>query len=288
MKAAGGSLLANPQLVLCSLSMVPIGFRDLVAAASAGGFDAISVGPPVYRRARRDEGLTAEEMRGIVDDSGLFVSEVESVGNWLTPLEDKPPRWAQRTTDREFMDLAEALGSRSIVAGHFGTAQPVEAAAHRFGALCDQAAGRGFNVALEFPAFATINDLHTAWDVVREADRPNGGLLFDTWHFFRGAAGADVLRTIPGNRIMGVQLADADQEVRGSLEDDILLRRLPGEGALDLSTIVAELDAIGVDVPVGIEVWDKDLLAQGPDVAARRLGDATRRFLASVSPASRS
>ncbi len=271
-------LLANPELVLCGLSMVPISFSDLVAAASGSGFDAISVGPAVYRQAVRD-GLSMHDMRRVLDDSGMWVSEVEGVGNWLTPPEDKPQRWAQRVSDDELLDLAEALGARSVLVTHFGTPVPAEEAAGPFAALCDRAAGAGLAIALEFVAFATIMDLRGAWDVVEEAGRPNGGIMLDTWHYLRGRPDDELLRSIPADRIFGVQLADAEQPFTGPLEDDILRRRLPGAGHLGLASVVSELAVIGVRAPIGIEVWDKDLLAQGPQGTAQQLHRAMITFL---------
>jgi sugar phosphate isomerase/epimerase len=284
-KSADRRLLGDPEVVLCSLSMVPIGFLDLVEFAVAGGFDGISVGPPVYKRARRDENLGLQEMRRIIDDSGLFVSEVEVVANWLTSVDDKPARWSQKTSDEEYIELAGALGARSVLATHFGSPRPTEEAAKGFAALCDRAAADRLAVALEFPAFATVSDVGEAWEIVRLAHRPNGGLLIDTWHYYRGGGDERSLRSVDADRIFGIQLADADPEPVGSLEDDILYRRLPGEGSLDLASLVGILDGMGVRAPIGIEVWDERLLAEGRQTAARRLGAATRRFLEACAEA---
>jgi sugar phosphate isomerase/epimerase len=262
------------------MSMVPIGFRALVEAAAGAGFDAVSVTSGVYWRGVRDEGLSAADMRTILADNQIFVSEVEAAAHWLTGPEDTPGRWSHRTTDDELMSIAASLGARVLVAVHFGSARPVGQAAEAFAALCDQAAREGgLRVALEFPAFATINDVAAAWEIVRLADRVNGGILVDAWHHYRGSADDAALRSVPGDKVMAVQLADADREPRGSLEEDVLLRRLPGEGSFGIRRLMGELDAMGVRAPVGIEVWDEALLANGPGVAAKRLGDALRSSL---------
>jgi MFS family permease len=55
-----------------------------------------------------------------------------------------------------------------------------------------------------------------------------------------------LLRSIPGDRIFRVQLADAAAEVAGSLYNDLLhYQRLPGEGDFDLPTVIGILDNIG-------------------------------------------
>jgi sugar phosphate isomerase/epimerase len=280
---AGGErlLTGHPDLVLCGLSMVPISFIDLVAAAAEAGFDAVSIGPAIYRRALRD-GLSTADMRAILDDAGIWVSEVEGAGNWLTPAEDKPPQWVQKVSDDELLDLAVALGAPKLLVTHFGTPVPVPQAGAAFAALCDRAAAVGLSVALEFVAFAAIMDLAGALDVVEAAGRDNGGIIVDTWHFYRGHPDLGRLADLPGHRVLGVQVADGGAEVQGSLEDDILHRRLPGAGCFDLAGVLRRLDAAGVRAPIGIEVWDQELLTGGPQAAARELYASLRRLLAAV------
>ncbi len=276
------SLIQNSELVLCGLSMVPISFTDLVGAAAAAGFDAVSVGAAVYRRARRD-GLSMAEMRRILDDAGVWVSEVEGVGDWLTGAEDKDDRRRPSVSDDELIDLAVALGARRLLVVHFGSEVPAADAAGPFAALCDRMAPAGISVVLEFVAFATINRLGYATEVVEQAGRPNGGMMFDTWHYRRGRPDPDGLAGLPPDRVLGVQLADADAEVRGPLEEDILHRRLPGRGQLDLASLVAHLDRQGVRAPVGVEVWDQELLVAGPQAAAAELARSVRDFLAGLA-----
>jgi sugar phosphate isomerase/epimerase len=277
--------LVTSDLVLCSMSMVPIGFRDLVESAAGAGFDAVSVVGSVYRRGQRDDGLSDRDMRLLLDDSGLYVSEVESAGSWLSPPEKVVERWRPRLSDEEILRISEALGARTVVATHFGEPASAEAAAPGFAALCDAAADAGTTVSLEFPAWATINDVATAWEIVRLADRPNSGILLDTWHHRRSSSADDVLLSIPPERITAIQLADGAAEPTGRLEEDVLERRMPGEGQFGIVELLRELGQIGVRTPVGIEVWDKQLLEQGPAEAARQLAAAARRVLEEASAA---
>lgn len=272
----------DPELVLCGLSMVPISFTDLVGAAATAGFDAISVGAAIYRRAIRD-GLTPAEMKRILDDHGVWVSEVEGVGNWLTEPEDKRARWASKVSDDELLDLALELGARTVLAVHFGNEVAIDEAGQRFGALCDRLQGTGIAVGLEFVAFGTIADLKAARAVVEAANRPNGGIVFDTWHYYRGRPDDAALDGMAADRVFSVQLADGDAEVAGSLEDYVLKRRLPGQGDLGVASAVSRLAHLGVRAPIGVEVWDPRLLERGPERAARLLYEATTGFLASIS-----
>ena len=96
--------------------------------------------------------------------------------------------------------------------------------------MCDCAADIGVLVHLEFIPMTAIPDVATAWRIVRDAGRPNGGILFDTWHFSRGSADFDDLQTVPAERILAVQVDDAATEVSGSLWDDTQRRLLPDDG----------------------------------------------------------
>jgi sugar phosphate isomerase/epimerase len=264
--------------VLCCVSLLPIDFPSLIRAGLAGGFDAISVTPTILRRSQEQLGLRLADLRTMLDDSGLFLSEIEAAGNWLAPNESGY-RWRQKTSDEKFVELGYALGARTLVAVYFGPPRPLEETAEGFARLCDMAAAAGMNVALEFPAFATICDVHTAWQVARLAGRPNAGVLIDTWHHYRKAADDEALRRVPGDRVLAVQLADADAVVKGPLEEDVAHRKLPGEGDLGIPGFLQHLREMDVRCPIGVEVWNKSLNDQGPEAAGRRLGEALRAAL---------
>jgi sugar phosphate isomerase/epimerase len=63
------------------------------------------------------------------------------------------------------------------------------------------------------------------------------------------------------------------------MEDTILRRRLPGEGAFDLTGLIGTLDAIGVDAPTSVEVISTEQQARPVVEAARRAHDTTRAVL---------
>ena len=270
-----------PKLVLCNVAVATYSFADVVRAAVAGGFDAVSLLGTTHRRATQREGLSTREMRKMLDDHGLETTDVEAVGDWLSEPPTDGPRWLSTVYPMEtYLDIASDLGAATLVAVHFGAPASVAAAAEQFAELCAQAADRGLTVALEYPAFATIHDLQTTAEIVRQAGRSNGGIVFDTWHHRRGGSDALALSNLDGERVFSVQLSDGAREPVGSLHEDVQHRSMPGEGELDLVGLVRHLDARGVRAPIGIEVFDAEVLAKGPEVAAQRLGDSLRDLLA--------
>ncbi len=137
----------------------------------------------------------------------------------------------------------------------------------------------------EFLPWTGVADLGTALDVVHGAGRPNGGVVLDAWHYFRGRPDAAQLRALTAGDVAAVQLDDADAEVVGPLfEDTMFRRRLPGEGTFDLVGLIQTLDAVGVDVPYSVEIMSTVEQAQPVDDAARRAHDATAAVLAAARP----
>ena len=250
------------------------------AAAAATGCRQATLSPPDVLRAAAD-GMTAAEIGRQARDLGLDLV-IDPVMNWYPDREPSPSRFAGVSTD-DALRMCEALGVTSLSAIATASSDvPVPELAGYFGRLCDRAAGFGARVHLEFIPFTIVRTLRTAWDLVRAAGRRNGGLVFDTWHFFRGEPQFDVLETIPGDRIFCVQLDDAPAVPRGSLREETSHRLLPGDGALDLTAAVRALHRIGALRWVGPEVISPDLAALPVLDAATLAMDRTRAFVATA------
>ena len=158
----------------------------------------------------------------------------------------------------------------------------VEGMSEPFARLCDRAADIGALVHLEFMPVSCVGTLRHAWTIVREADRDNGGIAFDTLHFFRGDPDFDLLATVPGDRIYCVQINDAPAERRSSLREETRNRLLPGDGDLDLPRAVRALAEIDALRWVGPEVISPSLEAMPAVRAARLAGDKVRELIAAA------
>jgi sugar phosphate isomerase/epimerase len=160
---------------------------------------------------------------------------------------------------------------------------PLDRVVERFARVCDAAAEHGTRVAFEFLPWTGVADLGTAVDVVQAAGRPNGGVVLDAWHYFRGRPDEARLRSLAAGDVVAVQLDDADAEVVGPLfEDTMFRRRLPGEGTFDLVGLIQTLDGIGVDVPYSVEIMSTVEQARPVEEAARRAHDAAAGVLAAA------
>jgi sugar phosphate isomerase/epimerase len=282
--------LGPDDLVLCS-GTIPRGtpFRLRLEAAVAGGYDAVSLWGRDYRSARA-EGHSDSDLVALIADHGLVVAELDPAWWWtpgaagFTIPDELDPVEIFRYDERELFRIAEVVGARSLNAVDvLGGQSSVEELALTYAALCDRAAEHGLVVHLEWLAWSRISDLATAWEIVRLADRPNGGLTVDAWHCARTGATPEELLTIPGARVLAIQVDDGPALPEDDLIDATLHHRMvPGEGAFDLVGYLSALRTIGAVAPIGVEVFSDELHALGPMESARRVGDATRRVLAEV------
>jgi sugar phosphate isomerase/epimerase len=281
--------LAAGDTVLCSGTLgTGISFRERLGAAKAGGFTGISLWGRDYQVAR-EEGLSDLDIRLLLADHGLSVAELDPCWSWLPGAFEVhiPPELDQERIfgfgERELFAMAQGVGARSLNAVDvFGGSWSLDEAAAAFAGLCDRAADHGLVVHLEFLPWSRIPDLATAWRVVRSADRPNGGIMLDAWHYFRSKPDGALLRSIPGTSILGVQLSDAPAVPEPEpLHATLHQRLLPGEGALALPTLLADLRETGTTAPLGVEVFSDVLHALPPEEAGRLAGTSLRDLLGS-------
>jgi sugar phosphate isomerase/epimerase len=283
-------MLGRDDLVLCAGTLLASSLPERAKAAQAAGYAGMSLWLADVMQARRD-GMTDADIRALFVDHGLEVAELDCLANWL-PGTTAPPDLpfdvddVMLATDHDFYAIAESIGGRSINAAEiFGSPTELDAAVEAFVGVCDRAAEHGLLVHLEFLPWSAFPNLSSAWEVVRLADRPNGGVLVDTWHCARSDTTLADLMAIPGDRVLGVQLSDATAEpaYETITEETMRARLLPGEGVGHVIEFVRTLDRIGCQAPIGVEVFSDELAAMDPSEAARRVADATRRLLAEAA-----
>ncbi len=279
--------LAPGDTVLCSGTLgTGISFGERLGAAEAGGFSGISLWGRDYQVARA-EGLRDLDIRLRLADHGLSVAELDPCWWWLPGASEVhiPPDLDQEGIfgfgEQELFAIAEGVQARSLNAVDvFGGSWSLDEAAAAFAGLCDRAADHGLVVHLEFLPWSRIPDLATAWGVVRAADRPNGGIMLDAWHYFRSEPDGALLRSIPGPSILGVQLCDAPAVAEPDpLHATLHERLLPGHGGLALPALLADLRETATTAPLGVEVFSDVLHALPPEEAGRLAGSSLRALL---------
>jgi sugar phosphate isomerase/epimerase len=124
--------------------------------------------------------------------------------------------------------------------------------ADAFARLCDLAGRYGLNANLEPMPWVDVSTVAKAKRIISAAGRTNAALLVDAIHFYRAD---NSLYDLKGVALRYMQLCDAHpgrptemQEIIRQARGD---RLFPGEGALDLRSLV---NALPADLPLSLEV----------------------------------
>lgn len=123
------------------------------------------------------------------------------------------------------------------------------------------------NIKIAFEALSwgrTINEFPQAWDLIMEADMPNLGLGFDSFHMFATKTPLDELEILDPSKIFLVQLADFMWNEIKTVEERISTARtfrvFPGEGVHSeaLAQLVLKLHQLGYRGDYSFEVFNDD------------------------------
>jgi len=135
------------------------------------------------------------------------------------------------------------------------------------------------NIRIAYEALSwgrVVNEYPQAWDIICEADMPNLGLGFDSFHMFATSTSLDELDLLDPNRIFLVQLADFMWTEIKSVEERIATARhfrvFPGEGVHSeaLASLVSRLHQLGYRGDYSFEVFNDDYQQMPlPSVAQR-------------------
>ncbi|WP_299867979.1 sugar phosphate isomerase/epimerase family protein [uncultured Hoeflea sp.] len=252
---------------------------DRILAARVGGFDAMSIFPIDFVT-WKTEGLTGRQIRQRYDDAGIKLAIIDPFVQWVPNFEIPAGYPAENIsfidhTEDDVFRMAEELEATQInIVEGLGQRHEFNALVDALGEFADRAGVRGLRLGHEPMPISSIATLQQGWDLVRTVDRPNLGLTFDTWHFWRAEPDHDLLRKIPGEKIFDVQMVDATMELKGDLLNDLLRHRLfAGEGDFDLVTTVNVLRDIGGYRSVGPELFSDALDALDAETVGRLAGE---------------
>ncbi|WP_028265564.1 sugar phosphate isomerase/epimerase family protein [Arthrobacter sp. MA-N2] len=237
--------LNNPET-----SPIPIGERlDTIAATGWTGF-----GLAYDDLVTTKDTIGFSGLRKLIDQAGFRHVEVELLTNWWN--DSSAPEW--RPQFELLLDAAETLGARFIKVGT-AFSEPLDDLdflVEPLRRLTTEAAKRGTRIALEPMPFSMVGSVPAAAELMRSVDLPACGLVVDYWHVFRAGTSLEELsHSLTADQVFGVELNDADAEIRGTLfEDTRDNRRLCGEGDQDVTGFIKTLQAIGFKGPWGVEI----------------------------------
>ena len=263
--ATGGPLLS-----LAAGAMPDFSPQQTVAAAAASGWPAVGIwyDPETWTPA------TTIEIRDRIVDAGLVALDIEVI--WLKPGPDDPAHFAA-------IDAGAEIGAHNVLVVS-SELDPMRTA-EKLARLSAHAASSGMRVCLEFAAFTTVGDVHSALAILDQAGCEDVGLLIDPLHLARTGGSPADLAAVDPHRFPYAQFCDAPasgpppSDVPAIIHEALDLRLMPGDGALPLTELVAVLPR---DTPLSVELRSAALRDGYPDPVerARALLAATQRWLA--------
>jgi len=145
--------------------------------------------------------------------------------------------------------------------------------------LGDIAHRYGVGLAFEFlgQTDCSVQTLDLAKEIVEIIDRPNIGVVIDTFHFYAGNSTFEAIDTLDPEKLFIFHINDAEDLPKEQLTD--AQRLYPGMGILPIKEMKERFDHIGYDRMVSIEIFRPEYWAQDPFDVARRAKAATEEVL---------
>lgn len=130
--------------------------------------------------------------------------------------------------------------------------------------LSDIAAKYDVKLAYEFVGYpnCSVNTFGQCYDIVKETNRANVGMVLDCFHFYAMNSKIEDLKKADVNKIFVLHIDDSEDLPVGSLRDNN--RLWPGEGAVPLKEMLGILRDKGFDDCASVELfrpeyWDWDI-----------------------------
>jgi 4-hydroxyphenylpyruvate dioxygenase len=264
--------------------------EEKLAAIAAAGFDGIEI----FENDLVTSRMSPEEVSARAADLGLTIDLYQPFRDFEGVDAQQLQRNLRRAEHK--FGLMNRLGADTILVCSNvgtglrfpdGTGTADELAVEQLGALADLAARYGVRVAYEALAWGrNVSTYDHAWRIVRQVDHPSLGVCLDSFHMLSRGTELETIASIPGEKILFCQLADAPQMSLDVLSWSRHHLLFPGEGSWNLADLVARILRAGYRGPLSLEVFN-DVFRQGnPFVTARdarrslvALEDATRDVL---------
>ena len=228
------------KLGLAALTVLELAPQEQVTVAAQAGYTHVGLRLiPVAGQVlpRFDAGETKRRLT----DTGVNVLDVEV---FRLDAETEVVQF-----ERAMVQAAELGATELLVHG----ADPEESRlVESFGALCELAERYGLSANLEPMPWVDISTVAKAKRVIDAAGRKNAAALIDAIHFYRADNSLEELKKAP---MRYMQLCDAHPGRPADVQEIIRQARgdrlFPGEGALDLKSL---LQALPADLPLSLEV----------------------------------
>ncbi|MFC5589934.1 2-keto-myo-inositol isomerase [Sporosarcina soli] len=165
------------------------------------------------------------------------------------------------TEFKDMLEVGQKIGVKYIVAVPLVTEQKIlqddikTSSVNVLRELSDLAVPYGIKIAVEFVGHpqCTVNTFGQAYDIVQTVERENVGLVLDCFHFHAMGSRLEDLEKADGSKIFILHIDDTEDFPIGFLTDED--RLWPGQGVIDLDSILSTLKEIGFSDVVSVELF---------------------------------
>ena len=253
---------------------------EMTYIAARTGYDFVSLrliplGIPGEKNWLPGDSEMISKTQTALHETGIKVLDIELA----RILDDVEPR-----TYLPALEAAAELGAKHVISSAWTTDRRNQSfIVERFAEICDLAKQFSLTVNLEFPTFSSLTNLQDAADIVRTADRTNGGLFIDALYFHYSRTSLEELDGLPREWFNFMHICDTSEEIPDSPGGMIHIARderlYLGEGCIDFGALLDRLPPM----PYSIELPNlKRLKEYGYEGHARRCLETAKTHLENV------
>ena len=243
------------------------GLLKYIEIASKAGYDGIEVWVRDVEAAL-NAGQSLSSLKRFIEDHGLQVENAIGFAPWMT---DGEAGFVQMEKE---MQMLAGIGCRRIAAPPAGVptdkALDLFAVGEKYKKLLDLGRLTGVMPQLEFWGSSPVLwHLGQVLMIAAVADDPDVKILPDVYHMFRGGTGFDSLKMLNGSLIDIFHMNDFPENKPREQQDDAD-RVYPGDGAAPMSQILTDLNNMGGEKVLSLELFNGSYWEEDPNLVAER------------------
>jgi 2-keto-myo-inositol isomerase len=256
------------QFTLClnTSTIRPVSLMDKIRITGQAGYEAIELWSDDLSQYESEKGSLDGVVRAL-KDNGLKVVTLIALHGWMDSVGAEYQKSLEEA--RRKMRQAAVVGSEYIIASPPRGQVDLNLGAQRYRQLLQIGREHGVKPAMEFLGFVKhVNQIKHAWQVVTEASDPDGTIVLDVFHIYRGGSSLDDLKKIPASRIAIFHFNDAPESPPRKQQTDAD-RIYPGDGIAPLGDMLKIVKSSGYQGVISLELFNPKYWEQDPAEVAR-------------------
>lgn len=253
-------------LALNTSTIRPVSLMDKIRIAGETGYDAIELWNDDLT-AYEQQGGALKDVKRALNAQGLSVVTVIALHGWLNTSGEAHQKAIEEAKRR--MAQAAAVGSTYIIASPPREVADLKLGGKNYRELLELGRQYGVKPAMEFLGFVDgVNKVKPAWEVITAASHPDGTIVLDPFHIFRGGGEVDDMHGIPGDKIAVCHFNDVPASPPRQQQTDAD-RVYPGDGVFDLKRMVALLKEANYRGAISLELFNPNYWKEDPRQVAK-------------------